>query len=147
MCLFVGTRGSGTTTYEGGNLMDQRPLQPSSEEPAAAEDGPRTPPPAPAPVEPARAEAEAPRREVRETLRSRTGGLWVVLIAATVVLILLLVFVLQNQQRVQISFLAADGSLPLGVALLFAAIAGVLIVAIPGTGRILQLRRRARRKP
>jgi lipopolysaccharide assembly protein A len=28
---------------------------------------------------------------------------------------------------------------------LFAAIAGILLVAIPGTGRILQLRRRARR--
>lgn len=135
--------------------MDQRPLQPSREEPPAADDSPETHPPVAVPAEPA-AEVEVPKHEAprpeapnhkaKETLRSRTGGLWVVLIAATVVLILLLVFVLQNQQKVQISFLAAEGSLPLGVALLFAAIAGVLIVAIPGTGRILQLRRRARRR-
>ncbi|MBM7785914.1 LapA family protein [Tenggerimyces flavus] len=136
--------------------MDQRPRQPSSEEPPATKDVPETSAPVAVPVEPASAEVEAPKHAApspeaprpgaKETLRSRTGGLWVVLIAATVVLILLLVFVLQNQQKVQISFLAAEGSLPLGVALLFAAIAGVLIVAIPGTGRILQLRRRARRK-
>ena len=34
----------------------------------------------------------------------------------------------------------------MGIALLLAAIGGVLIVAIPGTGRIIQLRRLARRR-
>lgn len=77
--------------------------------------------------------------------RSRFGALWVMLVLAAVVLILLLVFVLQNNRTVQISFLWLDGQLPLGVALLFAAIAGVLLVAIPGSARILQLRRTARR--
>jgi len=56
-----------------------------------------------------------------------------------------LVFILQNDNSVQISFFALDGVLPLGVALLLAAIAGVLLVAIPGSLRILQLRRAARR--
>jgi uncharacterized integral membrane protein len=46
---------------------------------------------------------------------------------------------------VQINFLAASGTLPTGVALLLAAIAGLLLVAIPGGLRILQLRRAARR--
>jgi lipopolysaccharide assembly protein A len=78
--------------------------------------------------------------------RSRLGGWWVALIASAVVLLLLLIFVLQNGQRVRISFLGARASLPLGVALLLAAIGGVLIVAIPGTGRIIQLRRLARRR-
>jgi len=77
--------------------------------------------------------------------RTRTGGWWVALVAAALVLLLLLIFMLQNGQRVRVSFLGAAGSLPLGVALLLAAIAGVLIVAVPGTGRIIQLRRIARR--
>jgi uncharacterized integral membrane protein len=41
-----------------------------------------------------------------------------------------------------VSSVAATAS-PTGVALLFAAIAGLLLVAIPGTARILQLRRAA----
>jgi uncharacterized integral membrane protein len=78
--------------------------------------------------------------------RSRTGGLWVGLILSALVLLLLLVFILQNSQPVQISFFALDGVLPTGVALLLAAIAGILLVAIPGSIRILQLRRAARRR-
>jgi uncharacterized integral membrane protein len=77
--------------------------------------------------------------------RSRTGGLWVGLIASALVLLFLLVFILQNGEPVQISFFALEGVLPTGVALLLAAIAGILLVAIPGSIRILQLRRAARR--
>jgi uncharacterized integral membrane protein len=76
---------------------------------------------------------------------TRTGGLWAALILSAVVLIFLLVFILQNTEPVVINFLWLTGTLPTGVALLFAAIAGVLLVAVPGTGRILQLRREARR--
>jgi uncharacterized integral membrane protein len=76
---------------------------------------------------------------------SRTGGLWVGLILSALVLLLLLVFILQNGDPVQISFFALEGVLPTGVALLLAAIAGILLVAIPGSIRILQLRRAARR--
>lgn len=72
---------------------------------------------------------------------SRVGGAWVGLVVGAVVLILLLVFVLQNLQDVRVSFLGADGSVPLGVALLLAAVAGALVVAVPGSARILQLRR------
>ena len=77
--------------------------------------------------------------------RSRTGGLWVGLILSALVLLLLLVFILQNGDPVQISFFAFHGVLPTGVALLLAAIAGILLVAIPGSIRSLQLRRAARR--
>jgi uncharacterized integral membrane protein len=77
--------------------------------------------------------------------RTRTGGLWVALILSALVLLFLLVFILQNGEPVQISFFAFQGVLPTGVALLLAAIAGVLLVAIPGSMRILQLRRAARR--
>jgi uncharacterized integral membrane protein len=78
--------------------------------------------------------------------RSRIGALWVAAIVAALVLLFLLIFILQNSQSVKVSFLGFDGQLPLGVALLLAAACGVLLVAIPGTGRILQLRRRARRR-
>ncbi|WP_343443746.1 LapA family protein [Micromonospora schwarzwaldensis] len=56
------------------------------------------------------------------------------------VLLLLLIFVLQNGQRAEVSFLGAHGTLPMGVALLLAAVFGVLLVALPGTARIVQLR-------
>ena len=77
--------------------------------------------------------------------RTRTGSAWVAAIVAALILILLLVFILQNSQRVKVSFLGTDGSLPLGVALLLAAASGLLLVAVPGTARILQLRRAANR--
>ncbi|MFG1674118.1 lipopolysaccharide assembly LapA domain-containing protein [Micromonospora sp. NPDC049282] len=72
--------------------------------------------------------------------RSRVGGLWVAAVVFAVVLLLLLVFVLQNGQRAEVSFLGAHGTLPMGVALLLAAVSGVLLVALPGTARIVQLR-------
>jgi uncharacterized integral membrane protein len=102
--------------------------------------------PVPAPAEPTT--APGPTRSSMATpaiRRSRTGGLWVGLVLAALVLLLLLVFILQNGRPVQISFFALEGALPLGVALLLAATAGILLVAIPGSLRILQLRRAARR--
>ncbi len=76
----------------------------------------------------------------RRVPRSRMGGLWVAAVVFAVVLLLLLIFVLQNGQSAEVSFLGAHGRLPMGVALLLAAIFGVLLVALPGTARILQLR-------
>jgi uncharacterized integral membrane protein len=61
-------------------------------------------------------------------------------------LLLLLIFILENGQRADIGFFGAHGHLPLGIALLLAAILGVLLVVIPGTGRIIQLRTLARRQ-
>jgi len=78
--------------------------------------------------------------------RSRSGVLWTGLILSAVVLLFLLIFILQNGTPVQINFLGASGTLPIGVALLLAAVAGLLLVAIPGGLRILQLRRAARRR-
>jgi uncharacterized integral membrane protein len=62
------------------------------------------------------------------------------------VLLFLLIFILQNGQRAEVSFLGAHGHLPMGVALLLAAIFGVLLVALPGTARIIQLRTLNRRR-
>jgi uncharacterized integral membrane protein len=72
--------------------------------------------------------------------RSRAGGLWVAAVAFALVLLLLLIFVLENGQRAEVSFFGAHGHLPMGVGLLLAAVFGILLVALPGTVRILQLR-------
>jgi uncharacterized integral membrane protein len=77
--------------------------------------------------------------------RTRVSGVWVGLISAAIVLILFLVFILQNSQTVTIHFLGANGHLSFAVALLFAAVCGLLLVAIPGTIRIVQLRRALRK--
>jgi uncharacterized integral membrane protein len=76
---------------------------------------------------------------------SRLGGLWIALTSGAVVLLLLLIFILENSQEVGIAYFGAHGHLPLGVALLLAAILGILLVVIPGGGRMLQLRMAARR--
>ncbi|MEY9938331.1 lipopolysaccharide assembly LapA domain-containing protein [Streptacidiphilus sp. MAP5-3] len=73
--------------------------------------------------------------------RTRLSSAWVATIVASVVLVLLLIFILENSDQVDVSFLGAHGHLPLGVALLLAAVCGVLLVAVPGTARIMQLRR------
>lgn len=81
----------------------------------------------------------------RPAKRSRLGGLWIMLILGAVVLTLLLVFILMNSQHVPIHLYGADVSAPLGVALLLAAVLGVLLVVVPGAGRIYQLRRATKR--
>jgi uncharacterized integral membrane protein len=73
-------------------------------------------------------------------LRSRVGGLWVAAVVFALILLLLLIFVLENGQRAEVSLFGVHGHLPMGVALLLAAIFGVLLVAFPGMARIVQLR-------
>ena len=62
-----------------------------------------------------------------------------------VILLLLLIFILQNGTQVNVSYLGMHGHLPLGVALLLAAVCGVLLVVLAGAARISQLRTTARR--
>jgi uncharacterized integral membrane protein len=72
---------------------------------------------------------------------TRSGAVLAGLVVAAIILVALLVFVLQNLESVSVHYLGFHGRVPLGVALLLAAIAGLLLVSIPGTVRILQLRR------
>lgn len=72
---------------------------------------------------------------------TRTASAWIGLVVGALILILLLVFVLQNNENTKLSILAWDFTLPLGVSMLFAAIAGALIMALAGGARILQLRK------
>ena len=76
---------------------------------------------------------------------TRLGGLGVMLALGAVILVLLLVFILMNGQHVQVHLYGAHWDAPLGVALLFAAALGLLLVVVPGAGRIFQLRRAGKR--
>lgn len=80
---------------------------------------------------------------------TRTGAVWASTTISIVVLILLIIFILQNSGPVSIVFFGFEGSIPLGMALLIAAVAGAAVVAIAGVARLAQVRlneRRARKQ-
>lgn len=89
--------------------------------------------------------AAAPPPEEDLLARTRASGTWVAIIIFALVLILLLIFVLQNTQPANVSYFTANFKLPLAVAMLLSAVAGVLLTAIAGTLRILQIRHRVRK--
>lgn len=72
---------------------------------------------------------------------TKARTVWVGIVVAALVLIVLLIFIVQNTDDVTIHFFGLSGRLPIAVALLFAAIAGILLLAIPGTIRMLQVRK------
>jgi uncharacterized integral membrane protein len=72
--------------------------------------------------------------------------LWLATIGLGLVLVLLVVLILQNTQEVKVSFLWWEGTPPLAAALLIAAAGGIAVTAIAGSLRILQLRRRVKRR-
>ena len=76
------------------------------------------------------------------TGRTRISGVWVGVIIGVVVLVLDLVFIIQNSQSVKVSFFSGSVNMPLGVALLLAAVGGVLLAGIVASLRIWQLRHR-----
>jgi uncharacterized integral membrane protein len=98
------------------------------------------------PAAPAESGEDEPLPGERQT---RLSGAWTAIVIGLVGLVVILVFILQNQQSVEVTFLFFKGSLPLAVALLFALILGAVTVFAFGAARILQLRMvagRARRK-
>ncbi|MFD4182610.1 lipopolysaccharide assembly protein LapA domain-containing protein [Rhodococcus sp. NPDC058514] len=76
---------------------------------------------------------------------TKAAATWTGLVIGVLVLILLLVFILQNLDKVGLKLFFWEFSLPLGVSLLLAAIAGALIMALAGGVRILQIRRVAKK--
>jgi uncharacterized integral membrane protein len=75
---------------------------------------------------------------------TRISSLHTGLVLASVVSILLVVFLVQNARSVMISFLGANLHVSLAVALLAAALGGAVIVGAVGAARIAQLRRSRR---
>ena len=119
--------------------------QPSSGAPArgGAEAPAPSPGPAPeAPVEHQRTTEDIPAADAKGGL---SGGVWVSLILGAIITIMLLVFIIQNNTAAQFQYFGWSFSLPLGVAMLLAAIAGVLVAGIIGSVRIFILSRRLKK--
>jgi uncharacterized integral membrane protein len=76
---------------------------------------------------------------------TRASAAWVATAIALLLLILLIIFVLQNSTKVEVEFLGLSGTIPLGMALLVAAVGGGVVVAVAGVARVTQLRVNARR--
>ena len=72
---------------------------------------------------------------------SFAGGTWIALIAGALLLIVLLVFIMQNQNQVDLVLFAWNFRFPAGIGFLLAAIGGALIMALVGGVRMFQLRR------
>jgi uncharacterized integral membrane protein len=122
-----------------------RPV-PGAEAPQPAPElAPEGQPPLPLTAPEQAAPPAAPARPQHKIKRTRTSGLWVAVGFFAVVLLLLLIFILQNGTQVSVSYLGLHGRLPLGVALLLSAVCGVLLVVLAGAARISQLRAVARR--
>jgi uncharacterized integral membrane protein len=88
------------------------------------------------------ASSPAPRRSQRVT---RISAAWVATAVALVLLVLLIVFILENSTKVEIQFLGMTGTIPVGMALLIAAVGGGVVVSVAGIARVTQLRLSARR--
>jgi lipopolysaccharide assembly protein A len=129
------------------------PASPATTLPSASPNGNAPTAPAPASETPAQAVSPsptAPPTPRRRALGSRIGTARTAMIAGALVLIVVLIFIIENAHAVTITFFGAHLRISLAVALLLAAIAGALIMAAAGTARITQLRmtmRRNRRAP
>ncbi|OBK26252.1 lipopolysaccharide assembly LapA domain-containing protein [Mycobacterium asiaticum] len=100
-------------------------------------------PPPPPPRRPGPRSRTAPNDPASKF--TRAGALWSALIAGFLILILLLIFIAQNTASTPFTFLGWHWTLPLGVAILLAAVVGGLITVAAGTARIVQLRRAAKK--
>lgn len=77
---------------------------------------------------------------------TRAGMIWAAVASALVVLVLLIAFILQNQELVQVKFFGLEGAVSLGMSLFIAAVGGGVLVAMAGAARIIQLRAAAHRR-
>jgi uncharacterized integral membrane protein len=93
--------------------------------------------------------ADTPRVEQPQSQpnppRTRLSAAFSGFVVGAIVLILLLIFILENTRSVEINYLGASGHLALGIALLLAAVGGALVLGVLGTARITQVRRHAKR--
>ncbi len=76
---------------------------------------------------------------------TRSGVMWTATVLALVFLVLLIIFIAQNTNTVQLQYFGLQGTVQLGLALFVASVGGGIIVAIVGAARILQLRAIARK--
>jgi uncharacterized integral membrane protein len=69
---------------------------------------------------------------------------WKAVAGGILLLILLIVFIVENLRDVTAAYFGAHWRLPLGIDLLLATVLGALVVLLVGAARVLQLRMRGR---
>jgi uncharacterized integral membrane protein len=89
--------------------------------------------------------SEAPPPPENAVKFTRAAALWSALVVGFLILIVLLVFILQNTDSTTVHLFGWAWSLPVGVAILLAAVGGGLVTFLAGTVRIIQLRRAAKK--
>jgi uncharacterized integral membrane protein len=82
----------------------------------------------------------------RQSGHTRISAAWAGVMVSAVVLVLVLVFILQNTRSVKVSYFTLAGSMPLGIVLLLATIGGLLLAGGIASLRIWQLRHRMTRQ-
>jgi uncharacterized integral membrane protein len=128
-------------------MSDDAAPPPSTGSPTGspAGSGPEAPPASPPPSGQTSTSPLSQSRTEDPLRGSRTSGIWVAVVGLGLVLLLLVIFIAQNTQTVNVAFLGWEGTAPLSVTLLAAAVGGLFLAVAAGTLRILQLRRRVRR--
>ncbi|WP_137145073.1 lipopolysaccharide assembly LapA domain-containing protein [Mycolicibacterium sp. CR10] len=115
-------------------------------DPFASPDSPPPPPPGGSVTPPmGSTPVKAPPPPESAVKFTKAAALWGSLIVGFLILIVLLIFIAQNTESAEFAFIGWHWSLPLGVAILFAAVAGGLLAVAVGAVRIFQLRRAAKK--
>lgn len=95
-------------------------------------------------TEPNKQPSTQPNKQAGAPKPPRSPGSWVAIACGMILLVVLLVFILQNSKEVKVSFFMVHWRAPLAVDLLFATVLGGLIVFAAGSVHIIQLRRLVR---
>ncbi|WP_075871387.1 lipopolysaccharide assembly LapA domain-containing protein [Kocuria sp. CNJ-770] len=120
--------------------MARTPESPDAPRPGLPPEDRRSADPSPAPP-PVRTDPALDEHQKRGV----SGAMWTALLLGLLILVLLLVFILQNNVPTDFRFLGWEFVLPLGIAMLFAAVAGALVMGLVGSVRLFRLSHRVRR--
>lgn len=111
--------------------------------PSSAPDGDKRSASAPFPTTSPPDAASATPRTVEKT---RAASTYVFLVFGAIVTLALLIFVVQNlNNRTEVGFLNLSYTLPVGINMLLAALAGAIVTGVAGAVRILRLSRSYRK--
>ena len=121
--------------------MSTDPYGPSAGREPEPYDPPNPGPPVPGDYE----VADRTPPDLKKVRFTRAAAVWMSLIVGLLILIVLLIFIAQNTESAEFAFFGWRWNLPLGVAILLAAVCGGLIASLAGAARLFQLRRAAKK--
>jgi uncharacterized integral membrane protein len=111
---------------------------------SAESDPPTFPPPAFSAAEPPHRTHQRGVDDRGRVKSSKVSGIWIGLISTALFLILLIIFIAQNSRQITLHLFGWAGHFNLSLTILIAVVLGALLVAVPGSIRIVQLRRSLR---